>query len=75
MEGAYAENSVRGRLFPKSKMTDETADYLTLSTEALTAKIAKLENQMYDHAHNLEFEEAAHKRDLIHKLKEAMLGR
>lgn len=75
MEGAYAGDSVRGRLFPKAKVADETANYLTLSTEALTAKIAKLEKQMYEHAHNLEFEEAAHMRDLIHKLKEAMLER
>ena len=75
MEGAYAANSVRGRMFPKTKLSEETVSYLALSSEALSAKIVKLEKQMYEHAHHLEFEEAARVRDLIHQLKEASLGR
>lgn len=75
MEGAYADTSVRGKLFPKNKTVKETSEYLALSPEALSAKIAKLENQMYEHAHHLEFEEAAHLRDLIQQLKELSLGR
>lgn len=75
MEGAYSEDSVRGRLFPKAKAADETAEYQALSSEALSAKIAKLENKMYEHAHNLEFEDAAHLRDLIHRLREMALGK
>lgn len=75
MEGAYSESSVRGRLFSRGKVADEVSEYLALSPEALSAKIAKLENKMYEHAHNLEFEEAAHVRDLIHQLQEVALGR
>lgn len=75
MEGAYADSSVRGRMFPKAKAADGMSEYLSLSQEALSAKIAKLENQMYQHAHNLEFEEAAEVRDQIHRLREAALGR
>jgi excinuclease ABC subunit B len=75
MEGAYKETSVRGRLFPRAKVADEVSEYLALSPEALSTKIAKLETQMFEHAHNLEFEEAAHVRDLIHQLREASLGR
>jgi excinuclease ABC subunit B len=75
MEGAYADNSVRGRMFPKGKAAEDTAAYQGLSAEALSAKIAKLENKMYEHAHNLEFEEAAHLRDLIHQLREMSLAR
>lgn len=75
MEGAYADNSVRGRLFPKAKVSDEKLQFAALSPEAFTAKLAKLENQMYEHAHNLEFEEAARLRDLIHELRELSLGR
>ena len=75
MEGAYSAKSVRGRLFPKMKAADEKSEYLALSPENLSAKIAKLESQMYEHAHNLEFEEAAHLRDLIHELREMSLGR
>lgn len=75
MEGAYADNSVRGRMYPKGKVADSVSEYLALSPEALSTKISKLENQMYEHAHNLEFEEAAHVRDLIHQLRELALGR
>lgn len=75
MEGAYAEDGTRGKLFPKAKISAEKKDYLKLSPEALTAKIAKLEHQMYEHAHNLEFEEAAHLRDLIQELRELSLNR
>lgn len=75
MEGAYADNTVRGKLYPKFKITEEEKNYLKLSQEALSGKITQLENQMYEHAHNLEFEEAAQIRDLIHKLRQITLGR
>jgi excinuclease ABC subunit B len=75
MEGAYSEKSVRGRLYPKSKVAEKKAEYLALTPEALSAKIAKLEHQMYEHAHNLEFEEAAQLRDFIHELREMSLGK
>ncbi len=70
MEGAYANESVRGKLFPKAKTAIDQQEYLSLSPEALSAKIVKLENQMYEHAHHLEFEEAAKLRDFINQLKE-----
>ncbi len=75
MEGAYTSQSVRGRLFPKAKMDEEMQEYATLSTQALSAKIAKLEQKMYEHAHNLEFEEAARLRDLIHHIQQMVLGK
>ena len=75
MEGAYSEKSPRGRLFPKSKVGEMGEDYLTLSAEQLTAKIAKVENQMYEHAHQLEFEEAARLRDVINEMKLNLLGK
>ncbi len=73
MEGAYSENSTRGKMFPKSKISEEKREYMKLSPEALSVKITKLENQMYEHAHNLEFEEAARLRDLIHELRDVAL--
>lgn len=75
MEGAYADNSPRGKLFPKARSTVLAEDVSALSPEALSAKIKKLEAQMYTHAHHLEFEEAAKLRDVIHQLREAALGR
>jgi excinuclease ABC subunit B len=66
MEGAYAPNSVRGKLYPKA--AEEHAEYRALSPDALKNKIAQLEKKMYEHAHHLEFEEAAKLRDLIQKI-------
>ena len=38
------------------------------------ARIKALEQQMYQHARDLEFEDAARLRDQIQRLKEASLG-
>lgn len=75
MEGAYADDSVRGKLYPKSKAAEELETYRALSPAALSAKIEKLEKKMFDHAHNLEFEEAAATRDLIKSIRANLLER
>lgn len=75
MEGAYSEKSVRGKLYPKAKVSEQEKEYSALSPAALSTEITKLEKKMFEHAHNLEFEEAAHLRDLIHKLRDESLGR
>jgi excinuclease ABC subunit B len=75
MEGAYAEGSVRGRLFPSRKVAEKGEDYSAMSTDELLRQISKLEKQMFEHAHNLEFEEAANLRDKIHRVKENLLSK
>lgn len=72
MEGAYASTSVRGKLFPK--VAENQNDYSTLNPAAFKAKIAQLEKQMYEHAHHLEFEEAAHLRDVINEMQKNILA-
>lgn len=72
MEGAYAPSSVRGKLFPK--VAQKHADYFALNPADLKRKIAELEKQMIEHAHHLEFEEAAKLRDLIHELRKNVLA-
>ncbi|MES2217243.1 MAG: excinuclease ABC subunit UvrB [Pseudomonadota bacterium] len=74
MEGAYAPNSPRGKLFPKVAESDE-APYLLLSPEKLATKLVQMEKDMYEHAHNLEFEEAAKLRDLIKRLQRDTIAR
>lgn len=71
MEGAYADNSVRGRLYSKKPKKD--SDYTSLNPDELKIKIKQLEKQMFEHAHKLEFEEAANLRDLIHELQKNLL--
>ncbi len=75
MEGAYSEKSVRGKLYPRTKAGEEEVDYSALSAEALSTQITKLESKMFNHAHNLEFEDAARLRDQIHKLRQDLLAR
>ncbi len=72
MEGAYAANSVRGKMY--AKVAEKGAEYLALSPAALQEKIAELEKKMYEYAHQLEFEEAAKTRDLIAELQNRLLA-
>ena len=44
-----------------------------MSPEKLAAELKRLEAQMYKHAQNLEFEDAARLRDQLHQLREAGL--
>lgn len=72
MEGAYADQSPRGKLYPK--VAEKGAEYQLMSPAARAAKIVELEKQMYEHAHNLEFEKAAELRDEIKKIERNSVG-
>ena len=56
-----------------SKVAEQAANYQALSPQELDKQIAKLENEMYQHAQNLEFEQAAKKRDDIEQLREQFI--
>ncbi|MGH8081996.1 MAG: excinuclease ABC subunit UvrB, partial [Lysobacter sp.] len=56
------------------KAAEETAEYAALSPSQFAAKIKQLEQQMYQHARDLEFEQAAAARDQLRKLKDAGFG-
>jgi excinuclease ABC subunit B len=71
LEGAYAgelKSGKPGRLSKEMRLEEERNKKLT--PKQLTMKIQTLENTMYTHAKNLEFEAAARVRDEIHKLNE-----
>jgi excinuclease ABC subunit B len=55
------------------QIAEEAAQYLVLSPKQFAAQIKALEEQMYKHADNLEFEEAAAVRDKIKHMKEITL--
>jgi excinuclease ABC subunit B len=77
MEGARSEagnrrgskSSSRGR----AAVAEQAADYAGLSAPQASGMLKKLEAQMYKHAQNLEFEDAARLRDQIHQLREQAL--
>ena len=52
------------------RVADAGAEYDQLSAKQLNAKLKKLENEMYQHARDLEFEDAARMRDQIAEIKE-----
>lgn len=72
MEGAYSHVPGDPRYF--AKVAEEVAEYAALSSEQLAKKIKQLEQQMFKHAQDLEFEEAAQIRDEIKKIQERAMG-
>ncbi|HEY0232769.1 MAG TPA: helicase-related protein, partial [Dokdonella sp.] len=74
MEGARAEGeSERGRgrgAGGARRVAEPAADYRLLTPDQVAAKIRQLETQMYKHAQDLEFEDAARLRDEIHRIRE-----
>ncbi|WP_020559964.1 excinuclease ABC subunit UvrB [Thiofilum flexile] len=72
MEGAYA-NASRNKKGDK-KVADTQADYRALSPERALKQLKLLEDKMFTHARNLEFEQAAKMRDEIAALRAQVFG-
>ena len=79
MEGAreappgQARGRTRSRGEPQRMVAEEAATYSNLDAHSAAALIKKLEAQMYKHAQNLEFEDAARLRDEIKRVRESAL--
>jgi excinuclease ABC subunit B len=71
MEGAYAGSPAAsaGRW---AKVAEKQAGYA--NPAQASKRIEQLEKQMYEHARNLEFEQAARLRDEVHRLREEAFG-
>jgi excinuclease ABC subunit B len=67
MEGAYAGAPLGSRQY--AKVAEQAIAYAALTPQQMARRIKELEKQMYDHARNLEFEEAARVRDQIRELQ------
>jgi excinuclease ABC subunit B len=75
MEGARPEPGMVKAGRGKGRKVAEPADeYRPLPPAELAAKVKALEEQMYRHARDLEFEQAAAVRDRIRRMKEASLA-
>ncbi|WP_369939286.1 excinuclease ABC subunit UvrB [Xanthomonas medicagonis] len=55
------------------RVAEEPADYRMLEPAEIASRLKALEQKMYQHARDLEFEDAARVRDQIKKLREASL--
>ena len=79
MEGASTGGSSRGghgNTDPEqyARVAEETMKYAALTPGQLAQRIAQLEKKMFQHAQDLEFEEAAQVRDEIARIQENVLG-
>jgi excinuclease ABC subunit B len=73
MEGARA--TPRGKKGERKRGgRDAKVRYERLSPEQALARVVQLEKRMYEHARNLEFEQAARLRDEINELKNETVG-
>jgi len=75
MEGAYA-NATRGKGKTRSdkKVAEEAAEYRSLTPDQALKQLKKLEEKMFQHAKNLEFEQAAAVRDQIAQIRARVFG-
>ena len=76
LEGARSEAASEGKggRGKARRVAEEPAEYGVVDPAKAVARIKVLEQQMYQHARDLEFEDAARLRDQIQRLKEASLG-
>jgi excinuclease ABC subunit B len=72
MQGAGTGAPVAAKEY--AKVAEEVAHYAAEPPAALMKKIKRLEQAMYRHARDLEFEEAAKLRDEIQRIREMGLG-
>ena len=72
MEGAYTDKQTISNVY--KKVAEDSATYDAMSPELMMKKIKKLEEQMYQHARDLDFEAAAKLRDEIRQIQDSGLG-
>ena len=72
LEGAYGTVAANQR--HRARVAEESGRYMGMSPEMLAKKIKQLEQQMFKHARELEFEEAAQLRDEIEALRKQGFG-
>ncbi|MGB3918465.1 MAG: helicase-related protein, partial [Thiothrix litoralis] len=75
MEGAYANASKgKGKTRGEKKVAEEAAEYRSLTPDQALKQIKKLEEKMFQHAKNLEFEQAASVRDQLAHIRARVFG-
>ena len=70
MEGARSAAPGQGRF---ARVAEKPGAYQDLDPKTMAKQIAELEKRMYQHARDLEFEQAARLRDQIRQMREQVL--
>jgi excinuclease ABC subunit B len=74
LEAGYGKQYPEKASAESLKVAEERKVYRNMSPKNLAAEITRLENEMYEHASKLEFEEAALVRDKLEEVKMLALG-
>jgi excinuclease ABC subunit B len=74
MEGARRDVRELKPGLRAAAVAEKRVDYKSMSPEKLTRQMKQLEQDMYNHARNLEFEQAAQVRDEIEKIRREGFG-
>ncbi len=75
MEGAYANAPKgKGKTRGEKKVAEDAAEYRSLTPDQAIKQIKKLEEKMFQHAKNLEFEQAASVRDQVAHIRARVFG-
>ncbi len=74
LEAGYEQKQGVSHNTAVRKVAEERAEYQSMSPDRLSKEIEKFEKQMFEHARNLEFEEAAVIRDKLEEIKQVALG-
>ena len=72
MEGAYSSANLKKNT--TKKVAEKHASYRRMSEAELLKEVTRLEKRMYQHARDLEFEQAAHIRDQIDEIRSRFLN-
>jgi excinuclease ABC subunit B len=72
MESGYTAETITPQRY--AKVAEEALGYAAMPREELVRMVEKLEKQMYEHARNLEFEEAARLRDQVEEIRKGFLS-
>jgi len=75
MEGAYKMPYDLSKGASRKKVAEEVYEYSRMTPEQGMKKVRQLEQTMYKHAKDLEFEEAARIRDGVTRLKDIIVGK
>ena len=73
-EGARSEPGEKKGRGKAKRVAEAGEDYAVMSASQRSSRLRELEQRMYQHARDLEFEEAAKVRDQIRRLKDASLA-
>jgi len=72
LEGARPELATSSQRY--AMVAEKVAKYEAMTPQEVAKKLKAMENKMLEHAHNLEFEEAAQVRDEIKILQDGIMG-